>query len=189
MRRHTKDSILRRFAQRLQNDAAAEREAALAEILRIAALRLDRRVAAADRLKVHGRLSTHVLDTRLGRPAAGVAVELVEMSENGGGRQQIAHAMTNADGRTDRAADRRPAGADRHLRAAFAVGEYFAAKARPIADPPFLGIVPVRFAVAEPEGHYHVPLLVTPGATRPTVAADPPCRQSAARIGKRAQNA
>ncbi len=64
VRRHTKDSILRQFERRLQNDPAAERDAALAEIFRIAALRLDARVAAPDRLKVHGRLSTHVLDTR-----------------------------------------------------------------------------------------------------------------------------
>ena len=44
----------------------------------------------------------------------------------------------------------------------FGVGEYFAQQGTPVADPPFLGIVPIRFAVAEPEAHYHVPLLVTP---------------------------
>jgi 2-oxo-4-hydroxy-4-carboxy-5-ureidoimidazoline decarboxylase len=161
VRRHTKDSILRRFAQRLQNEKAAERGTALAEILRIAALRLDGRVAAPDRLKVHGRLSTHVLDTRIGRPAAGVAVELVEISDQGGARR-VAQARTNADGRTDR-----PLIAERPVpigvyELRFDLGEYFARQGEASADPPFLGIVPVRFAVAEPEAHYHVPLLTTP---------------------------
>jgi 2-oxo-4-hydroxy-4-carboxy-5-ureidoimidazoline decarboxylase len=161
VRRHTKDSILRQFARRLDNDATSERKAAIAEICRIAALRLDARVAASDRLKVHGRLSTHVLDTRVGRPAAGVAVELVEISTNGGARR-VTQAVTNADGRTDRPliADRPiPIGAY-ELR--FDVGGYFARHGEKTADPPFLGIVPLRFAVAEPEAHYHVPLLATP---------------------------
>jgi 2-oxo-4-hydroxy-4-carboxy-5-ureidoimidazoline decarboxylase len=161
VRRHTKDSILRQFARRLENNATAEREAAIAEICRIAALRLDARVAAPDRLKVYGRLSTHVLDTRIGRPAANVAVELVEISTNGAARR-VAQAATNADGRTDRPliADRPiPIGAY-ELR--FDVGGYFARHGEATADPPFLGIVPLRFAVAEPEAHYHVPLLATP---------------------------
>jgi 2-oxo-4-hydroxy-4-carboxy-5-ureidoimidazoline decarboxylase len=161
VRRHTKDSILHQFAHRLQNDPAAERDAALAEIFRIAALRLDARVAAPDRLKVHGRLSTHVLDTRIGRPAAGVAVELVEMSENGGAHA-LAHATTNADGRTDR-----PLIADRPIpigvyELRFDIGAYFARQGEATAHPPFLGTVPLRFAIAEPEAHYHVPLLATP---------------------------
>jgi len=44
----------------------------------------------------------------------------------------------------------------------FAIGDYFARQGFPFTDPPFLDLVPIRFAVAEPEGHYHVPLLVTP---------------------------
>src|SRR5947209_3974253 len=75
VRRHTKDSILRPFERRLQNDPATETTAALSEIFRIVALRLDQRVEAADRLAVHGRLSTHVLDTCGGHPAAGVTIE------------------------------------------------------------------------------------------------------------------
>ena len=62
VRRHGKESILRQFEKRLRNDSDSERDRA-GEIFRIAALRLDQRIAAADRLKVHGRLSTHVLDT------------------------------------------------------------------------------------------------------------------------------
>jgi 5-hydroxyisourate hydrolase-like protein (transthyretin family) len=44
----------------------------------------------------------------------------------------------------------------------FAIGDYFVRRGTPLPDPPFLGIVPIRFGVAEPEAHYHVPLLATP---------------------------
>src|SRR5215831_351318 len=72
VRRQTKDSILRDFERRLPNDAATEMQASIEEICRIAALRLDQQVIADDRLPVHGRLSTHVLDTHSGKPAAGI---------------------------------------------------------------------------------------------------------------------
>src|ERR1700674_2799460 len=72
VRRHTKDSILRDFERRLPNNAETEMQKSIEEICRIAALRVDQLVTSEDRLKVHGRLSTHVLDTHMGRPAAGV---------------------------------------------------------------------------------------------------------------------
>src|ERR1700712_4195146 len=84
VRRHTKDSILRDFEQRLPNDATAEVATSIKEICRIAALRVDQLVTSDDRLAVHGRLSTHVLDTHGGKPAAGVPVELIELSALGG---------------------------------------------------------------------------------------------------------
>ncbi len=163
VRRHSKDSILRQFEHRLRNGKDAEIATALAEIARIAALRLDQRVSAPDRLQVHGRLSTHVLDTHSGRAAAGLAVELLELADAGDDRL-IAHATTNADGRTDAPLiHQRPLPIGTYeLR--FAVGDYFARQQVPLAAPRFLDIVPVRFSVAEPEGHYHVPLLVTPWA-------------------------
>jgi len=161
VRRHGKDSILRQFERRLQHDQATESDAALAEVFRIAALRLDQRVAAPDRLKVHGRLSTHVLDVHGGLPAGNVAIELLELSD-GGAARPIESARTNHDGRTDRPLiEGRPIPIGCYeLR--FAVGDYFASGGVALADPPFLDVVPVRFSVAEPEGHYHVPLLVTP---------------------------
>jgi 2-oxo-4-hydroxy-4-carboxy-5-ureidoimidazoline decarboxylase len=161
VRRHGQDSILRQFEQRLNNDSAAEREAALNEIFRIVALRLDLRVAAPDRLKVHGRLSTHVLDTHRGSPAPGIAIELLEIAASGSSRV-ITRAVTNADGRTDRPimAEQPIPIAQYELR--FNVGDYFARQGVPVTDPPFLGVIPIRFAVAEPEGHYHVPIIVTP---------------------------
>jgi 2-oxo-4-hydroxy-4-carboxy-5-ureidoimidazoline decarboxylase len=160
VRRHGKDSILRQFEMRLKNDAAHERATALNEIFRIAALRLDQRVEGADRLKVHGHLSTHVLDTHSGHPAQGVAVELCEVGESA--VRTLFRTVTNADGRTDKPliAGAPVPIATYELR--FAVGDYFAKRQVAASDPPFLGIVPVRFAVAEPEGKYHVPLLVTP---------------------------
>jgi len=160
VRRHSKDSILDSFGARLNNTPAAEEQHALAEISRIATLRLAQLVHGPDALAVHGRLSTHVLDTHAGRPAAGVAVELIELSRLGASRL-IAKAVTNADGRTDAPlihARPLPIGTY-ELR--FAVGDYFAAQ-NGTSVARFLDIVPVRFGIAQPEGHLHVPLLVTP---------------------------
>jgi 2-oxo-4-hydroxy-4-carboxy-5-ureidoimidazoline decarboxylase len=161
VRRHTKDSILRDFERRLPNDAASEMQASIGEIFRIAALRLDQLVTADDRLPVHGRLSTHVLDTHSGKPAAGIAVELTELSELGAPRL-ITRTTTNSDGRTDQPLiGGRPVPIGRY-ELAFAVGDYFAARGAPMSDPPFLDRIPLRFSVSDPEGHLHVPLLVTP---------------------------
>jgi 2-oxo-4-hydroxy-4-carboxy-5-ureidoimidazoline decarboxylase len=161
VRRHSKDSILRDFERRLPNDAATEAQNAISEICRIAALRLDRLVESSARLRVHGRLSTHVLDNHSGRPAAGIAIELVELSELGSSRL-ITRSITNDDGRTEQPLiGGRPVPIGRY-ELSFAVGAYFAARGVPLSDPPFLDRIPLRFAVSEPEGHLHVPLLVTP---------------------------
>jgi 2-oxo-4-hydroxy-4-carboxy-5-ureidoimidazoline decarboxylase len=161
VRRHGKDSILHQFERRLQHGAAEEHDAALVEIFRIAALRLDQKVSAPDRLKVAGRLSTHVLDMREGVPAAGVPIELRELSPASGERV-LARATTNRDGRTDE-----PLIGGRPLpigtyELRFAVAAYFAGRGVAPAAPPFLDTVPIRFSIAEPEGHYHVPLVMTP---------------------------
>jgi 2-oxo-4-hydroxy-4-carboxy-5-ureidoimidazoline decarboxylase len=161
VRRQTKDSILRDFERRLPNDAATEMQTSVEEICRIAALRLDQLVAADDRLQVHGRLSTHVLDTHSGKPAAGIAVELIELSELGASRL-VTRAVTNSDGRTDQPLiGGRPVPIGRY-ELGFSVGKYFAARQVPMSDPPFLDQIPLRFSVSDPEGHLHVPLLVTP---------------------------
>jgi 5-hydroxyisourate hydrolase len=94
-------------------------------------------------------LTTHVLDVSRGRPAAGVAIELVRDGE------VVATAVTNADGRTDGPLLERLEAGEYELR--FAVGDYFGGEAR------FLDVVPVRFGVSEPGAHHHVPLLVAPG--------------------------
>ncbi|HEY2754634.1 MAG TPA: 2-oxo-4-hydroxy-4-carboxy-5-ureidoimidazoline decarboxylase [Pseudolabrys sp.] len=161
VRRHSKDSILRQFERRLTHSAADERETALTEIFRIAALRLDLRVQAPDKFKLSGRLSTHVLDVHAGKPAEGVGLELFEISDAGEGRLLL-RGVTNRDGRTDAPliAERPVPIGTYELR--FAVAPYYAARGVALADPPFLNVVPIRFAVSEPEGHYHVPLVVSP---------------------------
>jgi len=161
VRRHTRDSVLRDFERRLPNDVAAETQASVDEICRIAALRLDQLVSSEDRLPVHGRLSTHVLDTHGGKPAAGISVVLTELSDLGVPRV-IARAVTNSDGRTDQPLiGGRPVPIGRY-ELMFSVGDYFKARNVPVWDPPFLDQIPLRFSVSDPEGHLHVPLLVTP---------------------------
>lgn len=161
VRRHTRDSILRDFERRLPNDARAEVQTSIGEICRIAALRLDQLVASEDKLPVHGRLSTHVLDTHSGRPASGISVELTELSDLGQSRV-VARAITNSDGRTDQPLiGGRPVPIGRY-ELTFHVGAYFAGRGVPLSDPPFLDRIPLQFAVSDPEGHLHVPLLVTP---------------------------
>lgn len=161
VRRHTKDSVLRDFETRLHNIAKTETRRAIEEIGRISALRLDQLVSADDKLKVHGRLSTHVLDNHAGRPAAGIPVELIELASLGDDRV-IARTVTNADGRTDQALiGGRPLPIG-HYELRFKVADYYAASNVALSDPPFLDDIPLRFAISEPEGHYHIPLLVTP---------------------------
>jgi hydroxyisourate hydrolase len=104
-----------------------------------------------------GRLTTHVLDTAHGRPAAGVTIKLFSLAD---GRHLVATAVTNADGRTDapllEAATWRPG----RYELEFHVGAYFAGRGVERGDPPFLEEVVVRVTLGD--GHYHVPLLVSP---------------------------
>ncbi len=161
VRRHTKDSILNEFERRLAQDKANAFGTALEEIFRIAALRLDQRVTAPVRLPLHGRLSTHALDTHGGLPGANIPIELWELSRDAPARLLL-RTVTNKDGRTDTpliAGRPVPIGAY-ELR--FAVAGYFKSRGVTLAEPPFLDIVPIRFSVAEPEAHYHVPLVTTP---------------------------
>jgi 2-oxo-4-hydroxy-4-carboxy-5-ureidoimidazoline decarboxylase len=160
VRRHTRASILAQFERRLDNDAATEFAAALQEVFYITRLRVAGKVTGEGMPLVNGRLSTHVLDTHAGRPAAGVGIELYEFT--GEKAHCIETAITNADGRTDR-----PLIVDRPLpigryELRFALGNHFRSRGIESGDPPFLDIVPLRFSIAEPEGHYHVPLLCTP---------------------------
>ncbi len=106
------------------------------------------------------RLTTHVLDTAAGRPAAGVRIELSRDGET------LRDTVTNDDGRADGPL---LAGADFTpgvYELAFHVGDYFRAQAnareRNIPEPPFLDVVPVRFGVSQADRHYHVPLLISP---------------------------
>ena len=104
-----------------------------------------------------GRLTTHVLDTANGIPAAGVAVTLLAASG-----EVLARATTNADGRLDA-----PLLAGDALRPGsyvleFAAGDYYRRLGVVLTEPAFLDRVPVAFGIADPQTHTHVPLLVSP---------------------------
>ena len=98
-------------------------------------------------------LSTHVLDTAHGQPAAGMALTL---SDAGGAVLFSGH--TNADGRCPGL----PAPDVGRYRLSFAVAEYYRGAGVSLPDPPFLDVVVIDFGVAAGGGHYHVPLLVAP---------------------------
>lgn len=108
-----------------------------------------------------GRLTTHVLDTVRGKPAAGVAIEL-HRCDAGGAPQLLRSVCTNADGRCDapllEGADFR---AGRYS-LSFHIADYFRQAGIPMDDPPFLENIVIHFGIAEAAVHYHVPLLASP---------------------------
>jgi len=106
-------------------------------------------------------LTTHVLDIARGRPAESMRVELYEF-DVGGARRLLVDIATNADGRTDKPLIGSTDARVGRFELAFHAGDYFRNQGAKLADPPFLDIVPIRFAVADPAAHYHVPLLVSP---------------------------
>jgi 5-hydroxyisourate hydrolase len=110
-----------------------------------------------------GRLTTHVLDTANGCPAAGMRVSLHRIGADGGATLLKSLAL-NADGRVDAAlleGDDFQAG---RYRLVFAVAAYFRGRGVPLQEPPFLDEVPLDFGLAAGEQHYHVPLLASPWA-------------------------
>jgi 5-hydroxyisourate hydrolase len=108
-----------------------------------------------------GRLSTHVLDTTRGRPAAAVEVEVLRLEADGGWRS-LKKARTNVDGRTDEPLLAGPALVSGTYMLNFSVGDYFRGAGALASEPPFLDVVPLRFTIADPDANFHVPLIVTP---------------------------
>ncbi|MFT4150961.1 MAG: hydroxyisourate hydrolase [Paracoccaceae bacterium] len=109
-----------------------------------------------------GRLTTHVLDTARGKPAAGVRIALYRIS--GQSHRKIAETVTNADGRTDA-----PMLAGEALRPGsyelvFFAGDYLRETGQAAGEVLFLDQIPIRFGVPDAEAHYHVPLLISPFA-------------------------
>ena len=105
-----------------------------------------------------GRLTTHILDTAHGCPAANVAIRLFSLD---GERTLVVSTVSNPDGRSDEPlleADAMQAGA---YELEFDIGTYFSSRGVDLDDPPFLDTVVIRFSV-KPGEHYHVPLLASP---------------------------
>jgi 5-hydroxyisourate hydrolase len=108
-----------------------------------------------------GHLSTHVLDTAHGCPAAGMRVTLQRIGADGTAHDVKAVTL-NADGRADGpllAAAEMAAG---RWRLRFDVAPYFSARGVVLPEPPFIDVVQIDFGIADAAGHYHVPLLVSP---------------------------
>ena len=104
------------------------------------------------------KLTTHVLDTSHGGPAAGVAIRLFSIGRT---REHVAGATTNADGRTPEPLLEDESMVTGTYELEFDVGSYFHARDTALADPPFLDTVVIRFSIRADE-NYHVPLLVSP---------------------------
>lgn len=107
-----------------------------------------------------GFLTTHVLDTARGLPAAGMLIDL--FSIEGETRRHIRSLTTNSDGRTD--SQILPMGefSAGTYELVFHAGAYLDAIGTPPEDPRFLDVIPIRFGVSDDEAHYHVPLLLSP---------------------------
>jgi 5-hydroxyisourate hydrolase len=108
-----------------------------------------------------GKLSTHVLDQSVGRPAAGLRIELRRIAP---GPALLKTVATNLDGRTEAPLLGPDEMASGTYQLEFHVGEYFASKGVAASKAPFLDIVPVRFVISDSAASYHIPLLVTPWA-------------------------
>ncbi len=163
VRRQTRDAVLASYGPRLVNDEAAELKRALEEIAHITRLRLVEAVEGPGMPATIGHLSTHVLDNYHGEPGAGVRVELFEVGASG--RALIVDTVTNAGGRTDE-----PLIHGKPLRRGryellFHTEAYFRQRGVALPDVPFIGDAVLRFGIDQPEGRYHVPLVVTPWST------------------------
>lgn len=107
-----------------------------------------------------GYLTTHVLDTARGCPAAGLTIWLYAVSGNS--HRKIAEVVTNADGRTDGPILPQSKFKPGTYELVFHAGDYLRATGQGGAEPLFLDQVPIRFGVSDPAAHYHVPLLLSP---------------------------
>lgn len=109
-----------------------------------------------------GRLTTHVLDTARGKPAAGVKITLYRIS--GQSHRKIAETVTNADGRTDAPMLAGDALKEGRYELVFSAGDYLRASGEATGEVLFLDEIPIRFGVPDAGQHYHVPLLISPFA-------------------------
>jgi 5-hydroxyisourate hydrolase len=103
-----------------------------------------------------GRLTTHVLDIALGRPASGLRIELFRDG------LKLADGVTNDDGRLDKPILEGQAFIPGRYELLFHAGAYLARSGVALPEPPFLDLIPIRFGITADREHYHVPLLLSP---------------------------
>ena len=106
-----------------------------------------------------GHLTTHVLDTALGKPAGGITVELWS---TGAEPKRLATVKTDEDGRTSGPALSGEEFVKGVYELRFMAGDYLRASGVDLPGPPFLDVIPIRFGIADEKAHYHVPLLLSP---------------------------
>ena len=169
-----KTAILTAFERRIGHDEETERQTALEQIARIARIRLADLVhddglpgepapatTKPSEGSTMGRLTTHVLDTAHGVPAAGLKIHLIRL-EGGLKQHPLKTVITNSDGRCDGPLLEGDALTAGQYELLFEVGAYFRERGLLLPEPAFLDEIPIRFAIADAGAHYHVPLLVSP---------------------------
>ncbi|KAG8467918.1 hypothetical protein KFE25_006970 [Diacronema lutheri] len=163
VRNASKRIILGSFRRRVGNARGVEMAECLAQVRKIAWMRLRLLAPPAPT----GKLTCHVLDTAHGCPAAGLPITLRYLGGTASASAEpvlIGHFMTNSDGRLDGPALSGSAFEEGVYEWVFAVGEYFAVRGTTASGTPFLDQVPLRFGIDNAEKHYHVPLLCSPWA-------------------------
>ncbi len=148
-------SIFAAFERRLANEAGVELGETLRQIGEVMRGRLARMFAVP-----LGWLSTHILDSVSGAPAAGVTFDI--SVQEGDGWRHLHTGQTNAQGRTDRPVLSDDAMVRGVYQIEVHIGAYFRRRGAELSDPPFLDRVPLRVGIADPDAHYHVPLQCTP---------------------------
>jgi len=151
-------TLLASFERRLHSSPEMERREAIAEISAISWMRLLDRIRPGHT----GGLSTHVLDTVRTRPAAGLKVELWQITQ--ARTKRIASSLTDEGGRVDIEESEGVEIKAGQYEWRFDTSSYFAEHGYPTLSRTYLGNVKIGFAVWNPEEHYHVPLLLTPGS-------------------------
>lgn len=107
-----------------------------------------------------GYLTTHVLDTARGSPAAGLKIMLYRVSGNS--HKKLVEMFTNADGRTDSPIIPKDSFVTGTYELVFCAGEYLRSSGQGGDEPLFLDEIPIRFGLSDADAHYHVPLLLSP---------------------------
>ncbi|WP_147804171.1 hydroxyisourate hydrolase [Alkalicoccus halolimnae] len=110
-----------------------------------------------------GKLTTHVLDTSIGRPASGILVELWRYEPKAGEFQKICEGRVKENGRFDKPLLEGTEMRTGRYEMLFHVYDYFQSQEVYQTEPPFYNVIPVSFGIADAAEHYHVPLLIAPG--------------------------